>query len=67
MTEHQSPVVGDKVRHNNGYLAEVIGLGSIATNQGLVTGTDAGKIFSSIERKCADDLGVPVALVAERR
>jgi hypothetical protein len=27
--------VGDKVRHNNDNLAEVIGLGSIGTNQGL--------------------------------
>jgi hypothetical protein len=32
-----------------------------------VTGTEAGKMFAVMERKCADDLGVPVALVAERR
>ena len=31
------------------------------------TATDDGKIFAAIERKCADDLGVPLGLVAERR
>jgi hypothetical protein len=30
-------------------------------------GTEVGKMFAAIERQCADDLGVPVALVAERR
>lgn len=35
MSEKQNPVVGDRVRHNNGHQAEVIGLGSIATAQGL--------------------------------
>ena len=33
--EQDNPKVGDKVLHINGYLAEVIELGSIATNQGL--------------------------------
>lgn len=33
----ENPKVGDKVLHNNGCRAEVIQLGSIATNRGLAT------------------------------
>jgi hypothetical protein len=33
----ENPKVGDVVLHNNGYRAEVIELGSIATNRGLAT------------------------------
>jgi hypothetical protein len=33
----ENPKVGDKVVHHNGYKAEVKGLGSVATNQGLAT------------------------------
>ena len=33
----QDPQKGDKVLHRNGYMAEVLELGSIATNRGLAT------------------------------
>jgi hypothetical protein len=33
----ENPPKGDKVLHRNGYMAEVIDLGSIATKQGLAT------------------------------
>jgi len=33
----ENPKVGDVVLHRNGYRAEVIGLGSMATNRGLAT------------------------------
>lgn len=33
----QNPLKGDKVLHRNGYLAEVLELGSMATTQGLAT------------------------------
>jgi hypothetical protein len=33
--QEQNRKVGDKVRHRNGDLAEVIALGSIATHEGL--------------------------------
>jgi len=29
------PKVGDRILHNNGHYAEVIGIGSVATNTGL--------------------------------
>ena len=33
--EQQNPVIGDRVQHNNGYLAEVIGLGQHGDPPGI--------------------------------